>query len=280
MSYGCPWMDASQTRVKAGTGLVPIFQNDDIACLIIHSVSVPLPRHRLHGCACTSPLAHFYIHHSGTSVRELHPFTTTTHLASQNAITDSASDDIEIEFLFRKRGTTTITQKSETKSRFFPSIIRRLRRRTPNVQWTNKLAGFAQDVDTSKDSLCTAGIPNAARIHLGGLPISLRLEGPYFTPADPYRYETVICIVAGTGISGALAIAGTFKELERQSLPSAALVEEVASVSGSVIMSSEVGGKSSSTTSQSKEHIWKRCIILWSVREEHYIDLPELKSKS
>ncbi|KFY36040.1 hypothetical protein V494_05372 [Pseudogymnoascus sp. VKM F-4513 (FW-928)] len=40
--------------------------------------------------------------------------------------------------------------------------------------------------------------------------IGVRAEGPYFTPADPARYHTVVCIVAGTGISGALAIIGAF----------------------------------------------------------------------
>lgn len=58
-------------------------------------------------------------------------------------------------------------------------------------------------------------------------PISLRLEGLYFTPADPSRYQTVVCLVAGTGISSGKSLVKSIKK-----------------------------GRS-----------WTRCIVLWSVRE-------------
>ncbi|KUJ09556.1 uncharacterized protein LY89DRAFT_675728 [Mollisia scopiformis] len=138
--------------------------------------------------------------------------------------------------------------------------MRCLRRRTPSAQWTNKLAGFSQDIDNSSSS--TNDSSSTLSTLTKGLPVSLRLEGPYFTPADPYRYKTVICIVAGTGVSGALAIAGAFKELERQSL-------QVTSTPNS-----EAERKSSVSTSR----IWTRCVVIWSVREEHFIQLPELSS--
>ena len=47
------------------------------------------------------------------------------------------------------------------------------------------------------------------------VPISLRLEGPFFTPTNPSHYHTVVCLVEGAGISGALAIASAFQQLER-----------------------------------------------------------------
>ena len=50
-------------------------------------LSCPLPRTRLEGCACSSPVARFYIYHN-SAARELTPFTTKTHLALQDAVTD------------------------------------------------------------------------------------------------------------------------------------------------------------------------------------------------
>ena len=53
-------------------------------------------------------------------------------------------------------------------------------------------------------------ISPTAWINTAHAAIGVRAEGQYFTPADPARYHTVVCIVAGTGISGALAIIGAF----------------------------------------------------------------------
>ncbi|KAE8445704.1 hypothetical protein EG329_012883 [Mollisiaceae sp. DMI_Dod_QoI] len=241
---------------------------------------VPLPRQRLHGCACTSPLAHFYIHHSDSSVRELHPFTTTTHLASLNAVTDPTREDIDIKFLFRKRGAARTTSKPETTPSFISTMIRCLACRKTNPQWTSKLAGFAEKHNINAPTSLTPRNDSfsAAGINVKGLPISIRLEGPYFTPADPYRYKTVVCFVAGTGISGALAIAGAFNELKRQSGS-----DQGSSANCSMQTRPGIGtegeGKPAVVT-YDRESSWRRCIIIWSVREEHCIDLPELKGTS
>ncbi len=89
--------------------------------------------------------------------------------------------------------------------------------------------------------------------------ISVRLEGPYFTPADPARYNTVICLVAGTGISGAIAIAGAFAKIIRDKAECC-----------------DTGGKTCTLYDPSTV-VWKRCVIVWSVREEDYVELPLLQ---
>lgn len=233
-----------------------------------------MPRHRLDGCACTSPLAHFYIYHSGSSIRELHPFTTTTHLASQNTVTDSSEDDISIKFLFRGRGKPaaipSITPAVTTRG-FGSSILRlggKLRRKQPASQWTDRLASLTRGPDKLKTT-GQSGISLATSGSTASVPISLRLEGPYFTTADPASFHTVICLVAGTGVSGGLAIASAFKELERQE---AAMTAIRADGGYSSTQANPHSGRA--TVNAKRDRIWKRCIVFWSVREEDFIDLP------
>jgi len=90
---------------------------------------------------------------------------------------------------------------------------------------------------------------------------AVRLEGPYFTSVDPARYSCTICLVAGTGISGAIAIAGAFAERQR----TRAEVTTDSSSSTTTQMRTRPGGFG-----------WQRCIIVWTVREEDNIDLPHL----
>ncbi|CZT44433.1 uncharacterized protein RSE6_04599 [Rhynchosporium secalis] len=235
-----------------------------------YCISVPLPRRRLDGCACSSPLAHFYIHHSDSSIRELHPFTTITHLASQSSVTSSDLPDIDIQFLFRKRGIATPVMKPEAKRGFAPAMfrfVRRVRRRKSQAQWTNRLASLAMEESSSrgKEQRTSEGW----ELETAGVPVSLRLEGPYFTPADPKKYRTVVCLVAGTGVSGALAIAGMFKEVERQD----AMSEAESTSSPQKLESVE-----SKTTRSTTTRLWTRCVVLWSVRSETFIELPGLKT--
>ena len=96
--------------------------------------------------------------------------------------------------------------------------------------------------------------------------IALRLEGPYFTPINPSSYSTVICLVAGSGISGAIAIAGAFAEHNRLSSPSGCHQDE-----------SEQKRTATSTPESRARKTWERCIIVWSVREDDYIALPFLQ---
>lgn len=84
-----------------------------------------------------------------------------------------------------------------------------------------------------------------------GVDVALRLEGPYFSPADASRYDTVVCLVAGTGISGAIAIAAAFNASAQDS--------------------TERGQKGDEVHRASR---WRRCVIVWSVKETDDIELP------
>lgn len=245
------------------------------------SLDMTMPRNRLDGCACTSPLAHFYIYHSNSSSRELHPFTTITHLASENVRTPPEELELRIQFLFRKRS-NTFSPKIEPIEEHH-GVLAALRalatpKKKQKMQWTEKLASHA---DTKKDespvvaettftdleatksrqsSMTAFGDDHQYPI----IKVGLRLEGPYFTPADPSRYHTVICLVAGTGISGGIAIANAFVEMERQRADSG---------------SASCGISDAKCIANAAKGIWSRCVIVWSVREEDYIDMPFLTSK-
>ena len=247
-----------------------------------NSLTVPLARTRLDGCACTSPLAHFYIYHSESSIRELHPFTTITHLASQSTVTHPSAGDIEIQFLFRPRGPTQEPSPTAIKKKhgLAPSFLRLLHR-TQNSktgsQWTDRLASLANE-DSS-----TGPKPDALNAKpQEGEPISLRLEGPYFTPANPLKYDTVVCIVAGTGVSGALAIAAAFKELEDandcKGCTSNEILEDGGPSRGEDSTKSsfiELRNDKRMKAGRRKESRWKRCIVLWSCKEETFIPMGE-----
>ena len=235
-------------------------------------MTLPLPRARLAGCSCRSPLAHFFIHHGDSSLRELHPFTTITHLDSQNSVTPSSDDDFPIKFLFRKR-TRLLALPKETEAtshlfsflKYFHTKAQRLQR----TQWTERLANLV-DKKTAEQQYLQAQTAGASTDIKPGIiahdypvvPVSLRLEGPYFSPADPSRYETVVCFVAGSGISGAIAIAGAFAHHRSMS---------------ELITASENNDNfdlsKDSRPSTSRSLRWKRCIIIWSVREEDVIDI-------
>lgn len=264
-----------------------------------YSLTIPMPRRRLDGCSCKSPLAHFYIYHPESSVRELHPFTTTTHLASQSMCSPRHEENIMISFLFRKRGKNVSRETvDETKLGFAPSVfavIRRLKwQKKKHLQWTDRLAALA-DGPISTSIEASNGSPAIAKdtgraadkstTEVRNVDVALRLEGPYFTPADPLRYHTVVCVVAGTGVSGALAIAGAFTELNRQTLRGSV----TNSLSGQTRSEEQTNRRKSSVvshlsmqpmTSSENERLWKRCIVLWTVRSDDYIDLPGLSETS
>ena len=125
-----------------------------------------------------------------------------------------------------------------------------------STQWTARLAALVDehrpdlkkqqsdaDIDMEKSTVTFS--PDEIRIA-----VALRLEGPYFSPADPSRYDTVVCLVAGTGISGAIAIAAAFNH--------AAMSDDA----------------------ESPTRKWRRCIIIWSVKESDDIELPFIEPKA
>lgn len=215
------------------------------------SLSLSLPRQRLSGCACHSPLAHFYIHHSESSVTEIHPFTTITHLASKKTLPKD-EHSIEIQFLFRR-----MAHAAPEKTR----------------QWTNKLGALIDEesLNTSRQNSASTTLPSAAPVLNDltddSIETILRLEGPYFTPANPERYKTTMCLVAGTGLSGAIAIAAAFQaQRSLQRADPEAISEAVPVMSG---------GKCRLTAENGALH-WTRCIVIWTVRESDFVNIPYL----
>ncbi len=227
------------------------------------SVTLPLPRQRLSGCSCRSPLAHFYIHHAGSSLRELHPFTTVTHLASMNNATHSSEDDFPIQFLFRKQGGKG-QAPSDAAVVALPlrqRILRGKKQREQSTQWTARLATLVdeQQPELSKrqsdSNIDMERSPATFAPGAVGINLALRLEGPYFSPADPSRYDTVVCLVAGTGVVGAIAIAAAFNYAATNDF-------------------------NDSTCKGLPPRKWRRCIIIWSVKETEDIELPFIEPKA
>ncbi|KAL8640295.1 MAG: hypothetical protein Q9226_008764, partial [Calogaya cf. arnoldii] len=205
---------------------------------------------------CRSPLAHFFIHHGDSSIREVHPFTTITHLATKDAITPTEDGEILIQFLFRKVVTATPERENVTHRPRLSTLYSRLRREpAKTAQWTEKIASSLDYQIDQRDHSC---VEKKEQITHTSVDLALRLEGPYFSPADPSRYHTVMCLVAGTGISGAIAIAGAFSTLQTSPSTAASVISQ----------------------SSSLEPVWRRCIVVWSVREKDYIDLHPLMPTS
>ncbi|MCJ1402627.1 hypothetical protein MMC11_005847 [Xylographa trunciseda] len=250
-----------------------------------YSLVLGLPRHRLDGCACTSPLAHFYIHHAESSVRELHPFTTITHLASQNRLTPQTEDDLPVQFLFRKRGVAGIPGTTPKKHAWISVFNFFSVKPTPSFQWTDKLASLADRAPSISDDVENLALDRSSSTlpssesqsgplnrsqPLSMVDIGLRLEGPYFTPADPSRYNTVICFVAGTGVSGAIAIGAAFIDMKRQQASRQKEEEDTLPNTKEALSLPALCSSSKYSTSST----WQRCIIFWSVRAADYVELP------
>ena len=252
-------MESSRHLVTAGIGKLQFLEDPNPQTSKDsndHSITVPIPRSRLAGCSCRSPLAHFFIHHGDSSTREVHPFSTITHLASKDATTSAENDEIIIQFLFRKVAVAATTHDKMAHRPWLSTLYSSLGRApTKSAEWTEKIASSLDHKVEQQSHIC----PDRKEQSLDtSVDLALRLEGPYFSPADPSRYHTVVCLVAGTGISGAIAIAGAFSAL--QTSHSAAAL--------------------GNPTPNSSLPVWRRCIINWSVRETDYSDILPLMPTS
>ncbi|KAI4196727.1 MAG: hypothetical protein LQ350_006373 [Teloschistes chrysophthalmus] len=120
------------------------------------------------------------------------------------------------------------------------------------TEWTEKLAS---SLDPAKIERDYDSLERQEHDLQASSDLALRLEGPYFSPADPARYHAVVCFVAGTGVSGAIAIAGAFRALQR----------------------SRETNESAPSIHERLGPRWQTCTIAWSVRESDYTDLPFLE---
>ena len=214
-------------------------------------------------------------------MRELHPFTTITPLASHAAILPKSEDDILIQFLFRKSGgSVEATVEPAPVEKGFATIpavkAARKKRKNGAHQWTNKLASVTDRPEWDKTGI--AGPASAGRHPLVSFDsnysfpsenVALRLEGPYFTPAEPARYNTVVCLVAGTGVSGAIAIARAFVELES----SHCCARKGPDSDGPPLARPP-------SFSESSSRVWRKCVVVWSVRDGDQVSLPFYKGKT
>jgi len=122
-----------------------------------------------------------------------------------------------------------------------------------STQWTGRLAGLTDQYTPHRQATLsqTSNLESGQMPYSRGVDVALRLEGPYFSPADASRYDTVVCMVAGTGISGAIAIAAAFN--------------------ASAQNAKECGENGDKVHTASR---WRRCVIVWSVKETDDIELP------
>lgn len=163
-------------------------------------------------------------------------------------------DYLPIQFLFRKRGKARVPGTSVAPPASQHKFLIKYRNGHKQVtQWTDRFAGLADESNTlsgeSKQVRDVERPEPTEGMNVKGTKVSLRLEGPYFCAAEPSRYEIVVCLVAGTGISGAIAIGASFNEAMR-------LRQE--------------GGTAPLDR-------WRKCDIIWSVKERDDIDLPFLQ---
>ena len=187
----------------------------------------------------------------------MHPFTTVTHLASESSTTHPDEYEFPIQFLFRKQGKAPhLNDATITPLPILQRIFRGKKQRVQSTQWTARLAALVdehhssspkQQSDPDIDMEKSAVMFNPEEIRID---VALRLEGPYFSPADPSRYNTVVCLVAGTGVSGAIAIAAAFNYAARND------------------------------TANIPARKWRRCTLLWSVKELDEIELPFIEPKA
>ena len=213
-----------------------IFEGCFSSSLTCNSLTVTLPSKRIAGCACDSPLAHFYIHHSSSSIRELHPFTTITDLKSEK-LAQGKAGHITVQFLIRQSecDPTQIESGGHFKS----------------GQWTNKLCRL---IDEEHSLSGAYPIPSVNHFSKPETKIKVRLEGPYFKTTNLHAHKTVVCLVAGTGLSGAIAIAKAFRAQNSKCC-------------------------SDKVDMEVRKQTWKRCIIIWVVRDENFVNLPHWECK-
>jgi hypothetical protein len=173
-------------------------------------------------------------------------------------------DSISIQFLFRQ----SLPAEAPDDAEHAPSQPP-LKKST---QWTNRL-GSSVDEKNISTNLENPESGTRPRIHARSTTLSdilnndgretiLRLEGPYFTPCNPENYETVVCLVAGTGLSGAIAIAAAFKAEKARFRPKANANAAAPATSEASTKSAERYGR------------WDRCIVIWTVREKDYVEMP------
>jgi len=199
-------------RVKSLSHLVTAeLQKDENGWyrIIIPGASVPGHVSRREAETTDLPLKTYYLNVSSASKFENHPFTACNGALS----TSGTGEQQDIVFLWR----VPTTGKPDKKQ---------------SREWTTKLACLMDSTQESDKMDLEVG--NTLSVEptderklsgntLGNLQsrtIALRMQGPYTIPHSPFNeYRTVVCMIGGTGISGALSLANTFLALKASGKP-------------------------------------------------------------
>ncbi|KAG8626122.1 hypothetical protein KVT40_006523 [Elsinoe batatas] len=136
------------------------------------------------------PLTSWYLNAPAISKWQIHPFTPARQRSS--TLSEDALSNAVV-FLWR-----------------VPNMSRKEKKQAK--EWTTRLTALiTESVEGGQEA--DISVQNEQRRSIG---INLRLEGPYPLSHRPFeRYSHVVCVVGGTGITGALSLAERFIELGR-----------------------------------------------------------------
>ncbi|KAF2222765.1 ferric reductase like transmembrane component-domain-containing protein [Elsinoe ampelina] len=170
------------------------------------------------------PLTSWYLNAPATSKWQIHPFT-----PARQRHSTSAEEIKAVVFLWR-----------------VPSMSRKEKKQAK--EWTTRLTTLIPEAVESGPE-AGISIQNEQRRSVG---IVLRLEGPYPLAHRPFeRYNHVVCVVGGTGITGALSLAEHFIEL--------------------------CNTNKSGSESTPAGFITSRMTVIWTLKEAEDADLTDVK---
>lgn len=123
----------------------------------------------------------------------------------------------------------------------------------------------SKDVDMFSGSTTPGTSASDTQAEDAGVRLTVRLEGPYFTAAHPMAFDTVVCLVAGTGITGAIAIASGFRAQQ--------------TVHSSTTASTFDEERQENTQVRARKAQCTRCIVVWCVRADDFVKIPVVSGK-
>ncbi|GAB7346183.1 hypothetical protein MBLNU457_4924t1 [Dothideomycetes sp. NU457] len=177
--------------------------------IIIPGDSVPAHVSGREAATTDLPLKTYYLNVPSASKFENHPFT-----ACNGALSASENGrQQDIVFLLRVP-TTGKPEKQQAKE--WTTKIQRLVDPVEKTSQTDLEIGNGLTVEP-KDERKLSGETLAGTC---SRTIKLRIQGPYTIPHSPFnRYDAVLCVIGGTGISGALSLANTYIALKMSGKP-------------------------------------------------------------
>lgn len=203
--------------------------------IIIPGDSIPAHVSRREAATTDLPLKTFYLNVPSASKFENHPFT------ACNGALSTSEDRRQQDIVFLLRVPTT-GKSAKQQAEEWTTKIRRLVDPINETSQTDLEIGNGLKVEP-KDERKLSGETLDGTCSRA---IKLRIQGPYTIPHSPFnRYESVLCVIGGTGISGALSLANTYITLKMSGKPC----------------------------------VTRRFSILWSLRDTEDADLVDVSSR-